>query len=171
LLEHESIYQTTEAIADTCGLGVGHKFTITNLHRLLQSDKPYIIVKGSYTVIGNAYESDAAKEQPEEYKATYTLIDAKTEYRTPRTTPKPVVQGPQTATVVGRKTGAADDELATDEHGRVMVKFHWDAGATSTGPRTSRGTRARSSPASSASPRPGPGPASAGCSSPASARR
>jgi type VI secretion system secreted protein VgrG len=134
LLEQESWYHTTEASADTRGLAVGNKFTITNLPRLLQSDKPYIIVKASYTLNGNSYESDATKEQPEEYRATYTLVDGKTEYRTPRTTPKPVVQGPQTATVVGRKTGAADDELATDEHGRVMVKFHWDRRGDVNGP-------------------------------------
>jgi type VI secretion system secreted protein VgrG len=134
LLEHESWYQTTEAIADTRGLGVGHKFTVINLPRLIQSDKPYIIIKASYNLQGNYYESDGAKEQPEEYKAAYTLIDSKTEYRTPRQTPKPVVQGPQTATVVGRKTGAADDELATDDHGRVMVKFHWDRRGDTNGP-------------------------------------
>jgi type VI secretion system secreted protein VgrG len=134
LLEHESSYQTTEAQADTRGLGVGHKFTVTNLPRLLQTDKPYIIIKANYTVQGNLYESDAARAQTEEYKAAYTLIDAKTEYRTPRQTPKPIVQGPQTATVVGRKTGAAGDELATDEHGRVMVKFHWDRRGDVNGP-------------------------------------
>jgi len=134
LLEQEAWYQTAEAGGDTRGLGVGHKFTITNLPRLLQSDKPYIIIKASYTLTGNSYESDAAKAQPPEYQATYTLIDSKTEYRTPRLTPKPVVQGPQTATVVGRKTGAKDDELATDEHGRVMVHFHWDRRGDTNGP-------------------------------------
>ncbi|HXU83817.1 MAG TPA: type VI secretion system tip protein TssI/VgrG [Polyangia bacterium] len=134
LLEHESWYQTAEALADTRGLGVGQKFTITNLPRLLQSDKPYIIIKASYSLVGNYYESDKAKQQPEEYRAAYTLIDSKVEYRTPRLTPKPIVQGPQTATVVGRKTGAADDELATDEHGRVMVKFHWDRRGDTNGP-------------------------------------
>ncbi len=39
-----------------------------------------------------------------------------------RTTPKPFVQGPQTAIVVG----PAGDEIYTDEYGRVKVQFHWD---------------------------------------------
>ena len=134
MLEQEAWYQTTEAIGDTRGLGVGNKFTITNLPRLIQSDKAYVIMKASYDVVGNYYESAGAKEAPDEFKANYTLIDAKTEYRTPRQTPKPIVQGPQTATVVGRKTGAKDDELATDEHGRVMVKFHWDRRGDTNGP-------------------------------------
>jgi len=42
----------------------------------------------------------------------------------PRRTPysQPVVQGPQTAIVVG----PAGDEIYTDEHARVKVHFHWD---------------------------------------------
>ena len=37
-------------------------------------------------------------------------------------TPKPFVQGPQTAVVVG----PAGDEIYTDKYGRVKVQFHWD---------------------------------------------
>lgn len=38
------------------------------------------------------------------------------------TTPKPIVEGAQTAIVVGPK----GEEIYTDEHGRVKVQFHWD---------------------------------------------
>ena len=37
-------------------------------------------------------------------------------------TPKPFVQGPQTAVVVG----PGGDEIYTDKYGRVKVQFHWD---------------------------------------------
>ncbi|MGH1340674.1 MAG: type VI secretion system Vgr family protein [Nannocystales bacterium] len=37
-------------------------------------------------------------------------------------TPKPRIRGPQTATVCG----PAGDEIHTDEHGRIMVQFHWE---------------------------------------------
>jgi type VI secretion system secreted protein VgrG len=134
LLEHESWYQTAEAVADTRGLGAGHKFTLTNLPRLLQTDKPYIIIKAGYTLVGNNFESDGTATPVDEYKATYTLIESKTEYRTPRQTPKPFVQGPQTATVVGRKAQGKDEELCTDDNGRVMVKFHWDRRGDFNGP-------------------------------------
>jgi type VI secretion system secreted protein VgrG len=134
LLEHESWYQTSEAVADTRGLGTGHKFTLTNLPRQLQTDKPYIIIKAGYTLVGNNFESDGSATPVDEYKATYTVIDSKTEYRTPRQSPKPFVQGPQTATVVGRKAQGKDEELCTDEHGRVMVKFHWDRRGDFNGP-------------------------------------
>ena len=42
--------------------------------------------------------------------------------------------GPQTATVVGRKHQPTDDEICTDEEGRVLVKFHWDRRGEDNGP-------------------------------------
>jgi len=46
-------------------------------------------------------------------------------YRPPRRHPKPVIDGPQTATVVA-PPGTEAEGLCTDKHGRVKVKFHWD---------------------------------------------
>ena len=43
-------------------------------------------------------------------------------YRPPRSTPRPVVHGPQTAIVVGE----SGEEIWTNEHGQVKVQFHWD---------------------------------------------
>ncbi len=42
----------------------------------------------------------------------------------PMPTAKPRIHGPQTATVVG------DDEIHTDEFGRVQVQMHWEEGAS-----------------------------------------
>jgi type VI secretion system secreted protein VgrG len=49
-------------------------------------------------------------------------IDAKTRFRPARTTPKPIIQGTQTAMVVG----VAGEEIYTDKYGRVKVQFPWD---------------------------------------------
>ncbi|MGM9485091.1 type VI secretion system Vgr family protein [Roseateles sp. NT4] len=43
-------------------------------------------------------------------------------FRPQRRTPRPVMYGPQTATVVG----ASGNEVETDKHGRIKVQFHWD---------------------------------------------
>ena len=49
-------------------------------------------------------------------------MPAAQQFRPPRRTPKPIVQGPQTAVV----TGATGAEIDTDKYGRVRVHFHWD---------------------------------------------
>jgi type VI secretion system secreted protein VgrG len=49
-------------------------------------------------------------------------IDAQTRFRPARTTPKPIIQGTQTAMVVG----VAGEEIYTDKYGRVKVQFPWD---------------------------------------------
>ena len=50
------------------------------------------------------------------------MIESSTPYRAARVTPKPMVQGPQTAVVVG----PGGEEIYTDEHGQVKLQFHWD---------------------------------------------
>ncbi|MFO0761386.1 MAG: type VI secretion system tip protein TssI/VgrG [Byssovorax sp.] len=47
---------------------------------------------------------------------------AEVPYRPPPKTPKPSIQGLQSAVVVG----SPGEEIHTDEHGRVRVQFHWD---------------------------------------------
>jgi type VI secretion system secreted protein VgrG len=54
------------------------------------------------------------------YRNTLRCIPASVEYRPRQRTPKPRIHGPQTAIVVG------DDEIHTDEHGRIQVQFHWE---------------------------------------------
>jgi type VI secretion system secreted protein VgrG len=49
-------------------------------------------------------------------------MSSKQQFRPKRSTPKPFVQGPQTAVVVG----PGGDEIYTDKFGRVKVQFHWD---------------------------------------------
>ncbi|MBJ6799956.1 type VI secretion system Vgr family protein [Geomonas propionica] len=56
------------------------------------------------------------------YHNSYVCIPHQTPYRPARLTPKPVVQGPQTAVVVG----PPGEEIHADQYGRVKVKFHWD---------------------------------------------
>ena len=52
-------------------------------------------------------------------------IPKKVRYRTPQRTPAPVIDGPQTAVIVA-PAGSPNEEIHTDEHGRVKVQFHWD---------------------------------------------
>lgn len=51
------------------------------------------------------------------------LVPTSAPFRPPLETPRPIVSGPETATVVGPKE---NDDIHTDVHGRVQVHFHWD---------------------------------------------
>lgn len=62
------------------------------------------------------------------YHNAVTLLPADLPFRPPRVTPRPVVLGAHTATVAGPKgeTMPQGEEIHTDAHGRVQVRFHWD---------------------------------------------
>lgn len=63
------------------------------------------------------------------YGNRIVCIPAKTDFRPARTTPKPSVQGLESAVVVGadgKPDGRDKDAVHTDKYGRVKVKFHWD---------------------------------------------
>jgi len=64
----------------------------------------------------------SGRETVTPYHNTFTCIPQGTSFRPARITPKPVVQGAQTAEVVGPK----GEEIYTDKYGRVKVQFHWD---------------------------------------------
>lgn len=56
------------------------------------------------------------------YENMFTAIASSVTLRPERQTPKPVVEGVQTAIV----TGPSGEEIYTDKHGRIKVQFHWD---------------------------------------------
>lgn len=95
----------------------GHKF---NLKRHWNADGPYVILENDFEAeqVGD-YRSGTDEIR---YAAYFTCFPYDLPYRPPRTTPKPVVPGSQSAQVVG----PAGEELFTDKYGRVKVQFHWD---------------------------------------------
>lgn len=57
----------------------------------------------------------------------FVAIKKTQQFRTPVTTPRPIIAGPQTAKVVGKN----GEEIWTDNLGRVKVQFPWDREGTS----------------------------------------
>jgi len=102
------------------GLLCGGLFTLSNFPRADQN-REYLVVSVNHSI---HTESFAAGEDAggTVYKNSFTVIESKTQFRPTRITPKPIIQGPQTAIVVGPK----GDEIYTDKYGRVKVQFHWD---------------------------------------------
>ena len=84
--------------------------------------REYLVTTTSFHIQGPSYESQAADDQGELFRCTLTAIDSNRAFRMKEKWPKPVVYGPQTATVVG-DTG---EDITTDPYGQVKVKFHWD---------------------------------------------
>ncbi len=104
------------------GLATGYLFALTNCGRQ-DMNHEYLIISANYELQSDAYESTPNPETVSDpYQIRITAIDSQHTYRAPRITPKPIVQGPQTAIVVGKE----GEEIWTDQWGRVKVKFHWD---------------------------------------------
>ena len=69
-----------------------------------------------------AYETGSGGAASFDYRNWFSCIPSTVVYRPPLRTIKPVVQGHQTAIVVG----PAGEEIYPDEFGRVKVQFPWD---------------------------------------------
>lgn len=98
----------------------GYTFSVEEHHQEQETRKNYVITSVRHYVTAGSFVSGG--EQPEAYRNEFTCIPAATVYRPPRSTPKSLVRGPQTALVVG----PSGEEIYTDKYGRVKVKFHWD---------------------------------------------
>lgn len=101
------------------GLCAGHSLRLDNdpfgIHR-------YLLVRVSLEVHLDQFESGMAPGEDVLVQTGIEAIPLERACCPARQTPRPIVQGPQTAVVVG----PSDREIHTDEHGRVKVQFHWD---------------------------------------------
>ena len=118
--ELQTSYLTAHGRGNTAGLGPGLRFKLDKYPRK-DLNIEYLITQCTYTLTVDSYESGGVPRN-EEFAIDLEAIDAKTQFRPERRTPKPVVQGAQTAMVVGK----AGEEIFTDKYGRVKVQFHWD---------------------------------------------
>ncbi len=114
-------FERVEGEGDVAGLASGGLFELTDYPREDQN-REYLIVSSAVELRSDAYESEGAAKGESLCHCRFTAIDGQRQFRAPRVTPKPVVQGPQTAIVVGK----SGEEIWTDKHGRVKVQFHWD---------------------------------------------
>jgi type VI secretion system secreted protein VgrG len=99
----------------------GYQFTLSDHYRQ-DMNTSYVLTAVQHTAsVGRIYytgESDTGSH----YSNHFTCIPASVPFRPPRRTPKPIVQGPQTAVVVGK----SGEEIWVDQYGRVVVQFFWD---------------------------------------------
>ncbi len=98
----------TNALDLSPGVVVGF---LDHPHARLADDKRHLVVASS---LRGAVDR--------EWTHRCEAVSAEVPYRPPLATPKPRVNGVESATVVG----APGEEIHTDEFGRVRVHFHWD---------------------------------------------
>jgi type VI secretion system secreted protein VgrG len=118
--EIQATHMVGHGKGNAAGLATGYKF---KLDKYTRSDLniEYLVTGARYLITSDAGAAGGA-DPGAECTVTLDAIDAKAPFRPARVTPKPIVQGAQTAIVVGK----AGDDIYTDEHARVKVQFHWD---------------------------------------------
>lgn len=83
-------------------------------------NKEYLTLGVSHSYAGDPFVSSASTGGEEIYSANYEFLPSSIPFRAQPLTPKSIIHGPQTAKVVG------SGEIDVDEHGRILVQFHWD---------------------------------------------
>jgi type VI secretion system secreted protein VgrG len=118
--EEEAHHHQVSGSGSCAGFDAGKRFTLTD--RPTNGEKPsnYLLTEVRHTARDNSHFSIGA--EPATYSNRFVCIPIETPFRPQRLTPKPIVQGPQTATVVG----PPGESIHTDQYGRVRLLFHWD---------------------------------------------
>ena len=117
-----------QATGDAVGLAAGRPFKLTQ-HPRKNLNKRYLVVSADIRISADRGQSGGSGDGEPQFGIAITAVDAATPFRPARITPKPLIQGSQTARIVG----PSDKEIWTDKYGRVKVKFPWDRGGKDDG--------------------------------------
>jgi type VI secretion system secreted protein VgrG len=122
LQEQQVSQSVARGMSDCRAFSVGYKFKLTDHYRD-DLNQEYVLTSLRHSARHNVgYISGASDFAEPAYENSFECIPAKTPLRPERRTPVPVVQGCQTAVIVG----PGGEEIFTDQYGRVKVQFHWD---------------------------------------------
>jgi type VI secretion system secreted protein VgrG len=116
--EEQARFEQFTGHSNASGLAAGHLFELTQ-HPRDDQNAQYLCTQLRLVVQAADSESDQGRDQ---LSLSLAAIPASQQFRPPRRTPRPFVQGPQTAVVVG----PSGEEIHTDKYGRVKAQFHWD---------------------------------------------
>jgi type VI secretion system secreted protein VgrG len=109
--------------AGDCGsLVPGYKVTIQK-HPTDNGD--YVVIGCAHTIDTQDYRTGGGGGGDLPYRGEYELMKL-ARFVPAIVTPKPIVGGPQTGVVVGDNTKGSDNEIHTDEYGRIKVHMHWN---------------------------------------------
>lgn len=119
-MEEEEVPHAIASGSSYCKAFVsGCRFDLT--HHSEEMNGSYVLTSVRHWAVQSP-DYVSGDEAEEHYRNSFTCIPHSVSYRPRRVTLKPVVRGPQTAVVVGRR----GEEIDCDKYGRVKVQFHWD---------------------------------------------
>ena len=114
-------YKTVSGMSDCCTLTPGYRFELKN--------HPNRVFNGKYVLTSVRHDAEQSPDyvvgdlNPNAYINEFICKPSQAaDFRPKLKTPKPVINGSQTAFVVG----PSGEEIYTDKFGRVKVQFHWD---------------------------------------------
>ncbi|RVC79513.1 type VI secretion system tip protein VgrG [Mesorhizobium sp. M4A.F.Ca.ET.022.05.2.1] len=118
--ELQALHQRSAAAGTVRGLHSGCTFNLESFPRDDQNQE-YLVISAEYRLFDPGYRTQN-EIHAENFKIVLGVAPTSLHYRPPRITPRPIMRGPQTATVVG----PSGEEIFTDKYARVKVQFHWD---------------------------------------------
>ncbi|MEO5369661.1 MAG: type VI secretion system tip protein VgrG [Magnetococcus sp. DMHC-1] len=117
--EEELQYQEVYGKSTCQSFTPGYTFIIEKHPSKEEVGKGYCLTAVRHWSVDETHIMDGS---PPSYSNTFHCIPKQVIYRPPRITPKALVRGPQVALVVGPE----GEEIHTDAHGRIRVRFFWD---------------------------------------------
>jgi type VI secretion system secreted protein VgrG len=118
--EMQAQFESVEGSSNARGLYAGGLFSLAE-HPRDDQNREYLIVSAEIDLRSDDFGSGDAGAGAE-FGCSLTAIESKTPFRSQRLTPKPAIQGIQTATIVG----PSGETIHTDKYGRVRLQFPWD---------------------------------------------
>jgi type VI secretion system secreted protein VgrG len=120
--EQEAQYLIVSGTSSCRAFTTGYRFDLKEYMRQ-DMNQTYVLTNVTHSAsVGSTYTTGKSGEDETDYSNSFTCIPHEVVFRPPQITPKPMIQGAQTAVVVG----PAGEEIYTDKYGRVKVQFHWD---------------------------------------------
>ncbi|MEC5386806.1 type VI secretion system tip protein TssI/VgrG [Uliginosibacterium sp. H3] len=117
--EYQAQFEVAQGRSNARRLSVGQLFKLKG-HARKDQNREYLLTATTTLIRAEGHES--GRSAGSTFQCSFSTLNSHQDYRPPRNTAKPIVQGPQTAIVVG----PSGDEIYTDKYGRVKVQFHWD---------------------------------------------
>jgi type VI secretion system secreted protein VgrG len=118
----ESAHIVASGLTPCRHVAPGWTFSFADYPKLGDDGDEYLVTAANYDIEFAGQEAKADTPSAG-FSCRFDAVPSSVKYQPPPVARRPLVHGPQTATVIG---SSSDKEIHTDEHGRVKVFFHWD---------------------------------------------